>query len=140
MVQLILTQVCRGKRATLDDFATDKCTQWQKTGKVPDVTLLGSGRRFKHQPAIGSWVSCAIFCETDRNQWYSPRRELGREAFYPDGVWCHRDGQGRDHYCQKNLCLLPEYEVDDAFRIAQTALDEDEQLVTLVIENEIVTM
>ena len=60
----------------MDDFATSKCTHW--TRSLASVKLTGEGKRFKQQPAIGSWISCAIFCKTNKNQWYSPRRELGQ--------------------------------------------------------------
>ena len=64
---LIIFQVCRGKKNTLDDYATDRCTEWAE--EIEDVVLTGEGRRFKHEPTIGSWISCAIFCANDRNQW-----------------------------------------------------------------------
>ena len=101
-------QVCRGKKSTIDEFATDRCGEW--TSELEDINLTGMGRRFKHEPSIGSWISCAIFCETDQGSWYSPRREYGRQAFFPDGVWCHRSGD-QDYYCQKNLCLPEGYEI-----------------------------
>lgn len=142
--RLILFQVCRGRKNTLDEFATSRCTLWSKS--LSGVTLVGPGRRFKQEPSIGSWISCAIFCETDKKQWYSPRRELGTEAFYPDGIWCHRDSKDADYYCQKNLCLPQQYEVNEAARMAADAekemsgednfiIDEAEGVVTIVSYN-----
>ncbi len=121
---------------TFDEFATQKCTDWISDGSVPDVPILPEGRRFKHEPAKFSWVSCAVFCRTGRNQWYSPRAELGRGAFLPDGAWCHRDpGSGDDYYCQKNLCLPEGYRFSQAVRAAQLAMaDLDDSFVT---DNEI---
>ncbi len=116
-------QVCRGKKSTFDEFASRKCSEWKDAGEVPDVSILPEGKRFKHEPAKGSWISCAIFCRTGLGQWYSPRVELGRGAFYPDGTWCHRDSGGRDHFCQKNLCLPEGYAFQDAVRAAHLAMD-----------------
>ena len=87
------------------------------------MSIGNEGRRFKHEPTLGSWISCAVFCRTENDQWYSPRAELGRNAFFPDGTWCHRDQAGRDFYCQKNLCLPEGYEFRDAVRAAQVAME-----------------
>ena len=80
-----MIQVCRGRKQTLDEYATKQCSQWSHS--LATVTLTGEGRRFKQEPSIGSWISCAIFCRTDKDQWYSPRRELGSQSYYPDGIW-----------------------------------------------------
>ncbi len=108
---------------SFDEYATQKCSDWTQGGDVPDVPIVDEGRRFKHEPTKGSWISCAIFCRTGRNQWYTPRAELGRQAFYPDGTWCHRDSAGKDYYCQKNLCLPQSYEFSEAVRAANLAMD-----------------
>ena len=84
-VKIIFIQVCKGRKQTLDEYATKQCTQWSHN--LATVTLTGEGRRFKQEPSIGSWISCAIFCRTDKDQWYSPRRELGSQSYYPDGIW-----------------------------------------------------
>jgi len=141
------SEVCRGRKQTLDEYATKQCSQWSHS--LATVTLTGEGRRFKQEPSIGSWISCAIFCRTDKDQWYSPRRELGSQSYYPDGIWCHRDSSGNDYFCQKNLCLPPKYEVTEALRLAREAeekfvrdaaaadssyvvVDEDKGIVTAV--------
>jgi len=139
------TEVCRGRKETLDEYATKQCTQWAHS--LATVTLTGAGRRFKQEPSIGSWISCAIFCQTDKEQWYSPRRELGSQSYYPDGIWCHRDTSGNDYFCQKNLCLPPKYEVTEALRLAQAAeerfvrdaADADSSYVIVDEDNGIVT-
>ncbi|TRY70360.1 hypothetical protein TCAL_01165 [Tigriopus californicus] len=131
------TEVCRGLKRTLDEVATEKCLAWQEANVVPELTFLGEGRRFKHEPAIGNWISCAIFCKTDHRQWYSPRRELGRQAFFQDGIWCHNNGR-EDFYCQKNLCLPEGYEVNDAVRSAQLAMESD--LENVVIDDEVLAL
>ena len=99
--------------------------------------LVSEGRRFKHEPSRGSWISCAVFCRTDRGFWYAPRTELGREAFFPDGTWCHRDSAGQDHYCQKNLCLPEGYEFSEALRAAHAsaAMEEGDDFI---VDNEII--
>ena len=63
-------QVCRGRKQTMDEFAQSKCEHWSNT--LGTVKLTGEGKRFKQEPSIGSWMSCAIFCKTDKNQWFTP--------------------------------------------------------------------
>ena len=94
------------------------------------MTLTGAGRRFKYANTIGSWLSCAIFCENDQSQWYSPRGEYGRDAFFPDGTWCHRQS-GQDYYCQKNLCLPEGYNINEAVRIAESLLGTETESILL---------
>ena len=59
-------------------------------------------------------MACAIFCKTGAGAWYAPRKELANlniDAYFPDGVWCHRDLESDlNYYCQNNLCL-PDPEV-----------------------------
>jgi hypothetical protein len=85
------------------------------------IYVIGEGRRFQHEPTKGSWISCAVFCRTERDQWYLPRAELGHAAFFPDGTWCHTDEYGRDYYCQKSLCLPDQHKYEDAVRAAADA-------------------
>jgi len=44
--------------------------------------------------------------------WYAPRKELANlnvDAYFPDGVWCHRDiDTNLNYYCQNNLCMAEE--------------------------------
>lgn len=119
------TDFCAGKgpRISVDEFAGRKCGQWIRSGIGAAAGITPVGRRFKHEPSKGSWISCAVFCRTESGAWYSPRAELRSEAFYPDGTWCHRDTgiDGTDYYCQKNLCLpqgadLTADEVQQRFR------------------------
>jgi len=116
------TAVCRGRKVSFDDYASQKCGEWAEGGRVPDVPIKDEGRRFKHEPSKGSWISCAVFCRTQRGHWYSPRGELGRQAFFPDGTWCHRDSDGEDYYCQKSLCLPERHQVEDVVRAAQESM------------------
>ena len=64
---------------------------------------------------IGTWMACAVFCKTKSGFWYAPREELRNlnvDAYFPDGVWCHRDLDENlnevNYYCQNNICM-PEY-------------------------------
>ena len=34
-----------------------------------EVSIQAEGKRFKHEPTKVSWISCAIFCKTDKKQW-----------------------------------------------------------------------
>lgn len=54
------------------------------------------------------WMSCAIFCRRkDTGSYYTPRLDLndmGVNAYFPDGTWCHSDSSG-SYYCQQRHCL-----------------------------------
>lgn len=53
-------------------------------------------------------MACAIFCRRrDTGSYYTPRLDLndmGVNAYFPDGTWCHGDSSG-SYYCQQRHCL-----------------------------------
>ena len=62
----------------------------------------GVGTQISQDNAIGSWLPCSVFCQTNTGTWYSPRREL--EAYYlsatlPDGTQCSNN-EDIDLFCQ----------------------------------------
>ncbi len=136
------SDVCKAhQRLSVDAWATRKCGEWARAGLIPvdDDDKAPKGRRFKHEPSKGSWISCAVFCETPSGSWYSPRGELKAEAFFPDGTWCHRDVDGQDFYCQSNLCLPPDVkltqeELEVHYRQLEDSLEND---FVLAEENEL---
>merc|ERR1719219_1287765 len=80
------------------------------------------GRQIKNQPSKGTWLACAVFCETGSGAWYSPKKELQNlnlDPFFPDGVHCHSEGDV-NYYCQKNLCLG-----EDHYSSAKSNLERD---------------
>ncbi|XP_040580138.1 uncharacterized protein [Lepeophtheirus salmonis] len=117
------TKTCKGRKKDIGDYAIEKCNEWSK--KVGGI-VPGYGRREKHEPTKGTWLACAIFCKNEAGVWYTPRTELeqlGELPFFPDGVWCHRDGK-IDYYCQNSLCLPSSY--DFSF-LRKTLFDDEEE-------------
>ena len=62
----------------------------------------GVGTLISQDNAIGSWLPCSVFCQTNTGTWYSPRREL--EPYYlsamlPDGTLCS-DNEDENLFCQ----------------------------------------
>ena len=86
--------------------ASSMCRAWAHI-----ITFLrpeGVGTQISQDNAIGSWLPCSVFCQTNTGTWYSPRREL--EAYYlsamlPDGTLCSNNGD-EDLFCQVSTeCL-----------------------------------
>lgn len=54
-------------------------------------------------------MSCAIFCrQKESGAFYTPRVELndlGLSPYFPEGTWCHKDGNGLNYFCRQNHCL-----------------------------------
>ena len=53
-------------------------------------------------------MACAVFCRRkDWGVYYTPRldlNDLGVDAYFPDGTWCHHDSQ-QSYYCLRHHCL-----------------------------------
>jgi len=80
--------------------ASSMCRAWAHI--LPFLQPKGVGTQISQDNAIGSWLPCSVFCQTNTGTWYSPRREL--EAYYlsamlPDGTLCSDHGD-EDLFCQ----------------------------------------
>ena len=95
--------------------ASSMCRAWAHifTFLRPD----GVGTQISQDNAIGSWLPCTVFCQTNTGTWYSPRRELMAyylSAVLPDGTLCSNN-EDENLFCQvssnwkiqtKRFCLL----------------------------------
>ncbi|XP_076034789.1 uncharacterized protein LOC143021271 [Oratosquilla oratoria] len=92
------------KRSTVKDYATQKCQKFSKI--VTDIKAVGA--QAPHNPSR-TWQACAIFCQTQKGTWYSPRTDLNHlnefDTYFPDGTQCHTNAKGVRHYCQRHQCL-----------------------------------
>ena len=80
--------------------ASSMCRAWAHmfTFLRPD----GVGTQISQDNAIGSWLPCSVFCQTNTGTWYSPRRELKPyylSAMLPDGTLCSNN-EVENLYCQ----------------------------------------
>jgi len=97
---------CPGRKAVeVDALVSKRCEAYAKMFTF--FKSEGNGKQVKHAPNKGSWLSCAVFCQTTSGSWYTPKSELA--AFYmknhlPDGVVCHEE-EGDNYYCQGGFCL-----------------------------------
>lgn len=80
--------------------ASSMCRAWAHmfTFLRPD----GVGTQISQDNAIGSWLPCSVFCQTNTGTWYSPRRELKPyylSAMLPDGTLCSNN-EDENLFCQ----------------------------------------
>ncbi|XP_043241463.1 A disintegrin and metalloproteinase with thrombospondin motifs adt-2-like [Amphibalanus amphitrite] len=102
------TQFCEDRdicpyRLSVTQYASQKCRELSQI--VKDIRPDGEGTQVPHSDRK-PWSACSIYCRLDSGTWYTPRQDLndqGISAYFPDGTWCHNDGQ-RDYFCQLNEC------------------------------------
>merc|ERR1711936_1356737 len=63
-----------GAMVDINDLASKRCEAYAQL--LPFLHPDGNGKQVHHQPSKGSWLSCAVFCQTRKGAWYSPRQEL----------------------------------------------------------------
>jgi len=124
---------------SVDSLATARCKAYSQL-----LPLLlheeGRGKQVRHQPTKGSWLSCAVFCQTNKGAWYSPRRELAAyhlDSHLPEGTLCHHDGS-IPYYCQDNLCLPADPGVGDRSLVVEGEI-QDTDIIILDNEGFVVT-
>jgi len=96
--------VC-AEEVQVEELASRRCAAYAKL--LPFLHPEGRGKQVQNQPSKGSWLPCAVFCETVSGAWYSPRQELAPyhlSSTLPEGTLCHSEG-GVNHFCQDSLCL-----------------------------------
>jgi len=94
-----------GAMVDINDLASKRCEAYAQL--LPFLHPDGNGKQVHHQPSKGSWLSCAVFCQTRKGAWYSPRQELAGyflESSLPEGTLCYSEGDIQ-HFCQDSLCL-----------------------------------
>ncbi|KAE8744445.1 hypothetical protein FOCC_FOCC008920 [Frankliniella occidentalis] len=99
-------RVCpKARRPTVVEYASAQCRHFAQL--LPDLDPGGAGLQAPHEQGR-LWMSCAIFCRRrDTGSYYTPRLDLndmGVNAYFPDGTWCHSDSSGA-YYCQQRHCL-----------------------------------
>ncbi|KAJ1524302.1 hypothetical protein ONE63_010813 [Megalurothrips usitatus] len=104
--------VCpKKKRPTVVEYASSQCRLF--AALLPDLDPTGAGLQAPHEQGR-LWMSCAIFCRRkDTGSYYTPRLDLndmGVNAYFPDGTWCHGDSSG-SYYCQQRHCLPEGFQI-----------------------------
>merc|ERR1712037_38211 len=108
---LRLNNLCEPKEGVcqtmvdINQVASKRCEAYAKL--LPFLHPDGKGKQVHHQPSKGSWLPCAVFCQTRKGAWYSPRQELAQyflASSLPDGTLCYSESEIQ-HFCQDSLCL-----------------------------------
>ncbi|XP_034237574.1 A disintegrin and metalloproteinase with thrombospondin motifs adt-1-like [Thrips palmi] len=104
--------VCsKTRRQKVVEYASAKCRHFATL--LPDLDAAGAGLQAPHEQGR-LWMACAIFCRRrDTGSYYTPRLDLndmGVDAYFPDGTWCHGDSSG-SYYCQQRHCLPEGFQI-----------------------------
>ncbi|XP_037913532.1 A disintegrin and metalloproteinase with thrombospondin motifs adt-2-like isoform X2 [Hermetia illucens] len=100
------SRICRNiKRFSPITYASDRCRAFSR--RLHTLDPRGYGLQAPHENNR-LWMACAIFCRRANSlSYYTPRLELndlGLDAYFPDGTWCHSDSSS-NYYCQQHHCL-----------------------------------
>ncbi|CAG9581270.1 unnamed protein product [Danaus chrysippus] len=112
------SKVCGKKRRTsASELAGRRCAQY--AARIPALDARGGGLQAPHDPTR-MWMGCAIFCRrASGGGFYAPRVELndaGLDPYFPDGTWCHHDGQTH-YYCLQHHCLPENFKMSAQYHI-----------------------
>lgn len=101
----------RQQRKTIIQYASKRCELF--SSNLPEIDPSGKGLQAPHE-THRLWMACAIFCRRqDTGAYYTPRIELndiGMNAYFPDGTWCHNDGR-KNYYCLQHHCLPENFQL-----------------------------
>lgn len=93
------------KRKTTMEYGTQMCKEFSRI--IPQIDINGHALQASYDQ-LRLWAPCAIFCKRKNSLGYfAPRVELnekGISGYYPDGTFCHREGD-ENFYCVQNHCL-----------------------------------
>lgn len=111
-------KVCGKKsRVSANELAARKCAEYSTL--LPELDARGGGLQAPHDPTR-MWMGCAVFCRrSSGGGFYAPRVELndvGRDPYFPDGTWCHNDGN-QDYYCLQHHCLPESFKMTAQWHI-----------------------
>lgn len=109
------TDFCKQKgHITVIEYASKRCQIY--SSNLPEIDFHGKGLQAPHE-TNRLWMSCAIFCRRrDTGAYFSARVELndiGVDAYFPDGTWCHNDGR-KNYYCVQHHCLPENFQLGKA--------------------------